>query len=651
MMMTRIPKNCVCLFVAVGLFYFSTARAQIYVESGSSSAIIVDNTEIILDVAPATRGGELFVPLTDDLAAVLGAEFEYYDDGGRAAAKVTMPGASLSFTEGAAVYSSGSVEKALRGAPFMLGPWLAVPAAVLFQEIGYDAEFADGNKFVSKKSRSAFVEQIPELLFLPEAEPTKIEEPEKAAVEPEAAPARKPAPFQYTYENSFEYKNNKISGDAAKSSIQPESDGYNKFNLRAVGELANGYGISAALRTSSTTNGDFRQGEVNSLTVDATRGNTLLKFYDLNPKISRFVMRNYQMQGFQYGRTSGGITTSVMIGRTPKRLYESLYTRNVIAARVEKRAGAAWRYSATHARIDDVRYPEITDRHENSVTTFTVGYDTKPFNVSVERAMSADRVFHGESRRADATRIDVKRMARNLMFIGNYEQIGNEFVSETAFFTPGRREFSAFVSARLNPRTTATTGGKSVLYLGENTETIPFQISSQPFAARKKMKLAMNLSNEKARNSTGSKLTESRQFSVSDWFGGTKLALNFDRRVQKSYQGELNFRTNFKAQATSKLTDRLTGTFQFRQEKRNPNQTPISRFYRARLEYELKEWNDVGLTFERYYNGTEYDRNCVEADYRLLDNINDSEIAITYGFHNYAAHNENRIGLKYSYVR
>jgi hypothetical protein len=339
------------------------------------------------------------------------------------------------------------------------------------------------------------------------------------------------------------------------------------------------------------------------------------------------------------------------IGRTPKKLYESLYNRNVIAARAEKSVGDRWKYAAAHVRIDDTGGPQITNRNENNVTSLTAGYNTKPLNFNIEHAMSSNRVFHGEDKKANATRIEVKRSTKKLLFLGNYEQIGNEFVSETTFFTAGRREYSGMVSARLNPRTVVMTGTKNVMFMGESTAVIPIQISAQPFSARKKLKLTLNANNEKSRNATGSKHTETRQYGVTDWFGDTKLSLNFDRRVQRSYQGDLNFRNNLKVQVNSQLTDRLSSAIQFRKERKYPNAKPISRFSRVRLEYELKEWNDIGITFERYYNATDFNRTGVELDYRMLDNATDSEITATYGFYNYSKHNENSVSLKYSYVR
>ncbi|MFA6450858.1 MAG: hypothetical protein WCX65_15395 [bacterium] len=654
-------KNSICSFFNTGIsrIFFvlvliialrNTAKADIAAETGYPATIFINSTELILETPPAIRNGEVFVPLTDTLSLALGADLETSDVNGRVAVRLWLSGTVLEYVEGETSYKSGGVERSLRQAPFTIGAWLAVPAASLFSELGFDVEFKDNKLLVTKKSVMTLIEQIPESLFVPEA---KTEMP--AETPPENAGGTsgeiQPPPFQYTYENSFEFINIKVSGDSSQSSLIPESDLYNKLNIRSVGVLPNGFDMTMNLKTSSTTNDDFRHGEVNNFNINATKGGTSVSLYDLNPKISRFVMKNYQMQGLQYSRKSGDSTLTAMWGKTPKKLFESLYNRYAGALRVEKQVGQRWNYAATHVRIDDTGIPESTDRHENNVTSFTGAYDTKPMDFNIEYAISNDRVFHESGKKANATRIEFKRSTKKYVLLGGYEQIGNEFVSQSTFFTAGRRERSAIISARLNPRTIVMTGTRNVLLMGESTSYLPLQINAQPFAARKKMKLTMNLNNEKSQNASGSKLTESRQFSVSDWFGETKLTLNHERRVQRSYESDLSYRTNMKAQLNSQLTKKLMSAVQYRKERKTPNSNPLSRFSRIRFEYALEEWSDIGITYERYYNGTDFNRNGIELDYRLLNNKNDSEITAAYGFYNYSAHNDNSISVKYSYIR
>jgi len=132
-----------------------------------------------------------------------------------------------------------------------------------------------------------------------------------------------------------------------------------------------------------------------------------------------------------------------MWGKTPKRLYESLYDRYVGAVRAEKHIGKRWDYAVTHVRVDDNGVPQVTDRHDNDVTSFTGAYDTKPLSFNIEYAMSQDRVFHGQAKNANATHIEVKRSTRKALLMGGYEQIGNEFVP--------RRLFSPRDGARFTP--------------------------------------------------------------------------------------------------------------------------------------------------------------------------------------------------------
>jgi len=207
------------------------------------------------------------------------------------------------------------------------------------------------------------------------------------------------------------------------------------------------------------------------------------------------------------------------------------------------------------------------------------------------------------------------------------------------------------MNLRLNPRTVVMTGARNVLLMGETTSYLPFQITAQPFAARKKLKLTMNVNNEKSRNVTGSELTESRQFGYTDWFGQTKLTLTHERRVQRDYQSNLSFRTNMKAQLTSQLTKKLLSNVEYRKERKNPSTNPMSRFSKVSFEYEMSDWNDIGLSYERYYNGTDFNRDGFALNYRLLNNNNNSEISASYGFFNYSTHNDNSISLKYSYTK
>jgi len=615
--------------------------------SGVAPGIYINGMKLIPDVPPALRGGRVFVPVTQSVAWAFDADAVYEQTAGGLQLTLRMPGAEAVFTEGMARYSFGGTVRMMADAPFVMDGVLAVPLQPLFESLGGAVTFTRDAVAVDMPLPSSAVQKIPDSMFVRES--GEIPAP---ATGTEEIPFEEPA-FQYTYENIIEFENIAISGNEALSNLQRKTDYFERINLRMTASLESGWAMNSTFRGSATTDDDLKQGEVDRFFAVFQKEKTSWTVYDLYPKLTRYALKNYQMQGVQFSKRLGAAGVAAVWGKTPKELRESDYIRYVRGLHFNGPVSDSTQWGLGYVAVRDTGDLQPTDRIDNRVFTMTGDYKKKDLAVQGEMAMSMTRVFHEEWDRGKARWINAQWRSGNRATSWNmsYERTGSQFESETAFFTAGRRELSMLLNHRLNKRTLFGGGWKNVILLGETTWYSPLQLAASPFAARPKLRMTLKRNYEKTRGRAGTRVTDRRALSLDDRFGAARVRWDFERRAQKDVLGSRSWRTSQRYRFDAPMSDRLNSQFQVRKERRTTGSNPINRFTQARFVYELGEWDELTLTLERYYNGTPYNRFNNNLMYRRLDVLNDREITVEIGYINYPQHNENTFHIKYSFYR
>lgn len=615
--------------------------------SGAAPDIYINEIKLILDVPPALRGGRVFVPVTQSAAWAFDADAVYAQTAGGLQLTLSMPGAQAVFTEGLARYSFGGTVRMMADAPLVMDGVLAVPVQPLFEALGGAVTFTEDAVIVDMPLPSAAVQEIPDSMFI--REPGEMP---PRATGTEEIPFEESA-FQYTYENTIEFENNAISGNETLSNLQRKTDYYERINLRMTASLESGWVMNSTLRASATTDEDLKQGEVDRFVAVFQKEQTSWTVYDLYPRLTRYALKNYQMQGVQFSKRLGAAGVTAVWGKTPRELRESEYIRYVRGLHFNGPISDSTQWGLGYVAVRDTGDLQPTDRLDNRVFTMTGDYKKNDLAVQGEMAMSMTRVFHEQWNRGKARWINAQWRSgdRATSLNMSYERTGSQFESETAFFTAGRRELSMLLNHRLNKRTLFGGGWKNVILLGETTWYSPVQLALSPFAARPKLRMTLKRNYEKTRGRAGTRVTDRRALSLDDRFGAARVRWDFERRAQKDVLGSRSWRTSRRYRFDTPLTDRLNSQFQVRQERRTTGSSPMNRFVQARFVYELAEWDELTLTLERYYNGTPYNRFNNNLQYRRLDVLNDREISIEIGTINYPQHNENTLRIKYSFYR
>ena len=613
------------------------------VACAAAPEVRVNGAALELDRPPFESEGEVYVSLTDTLGIALDVEIEDEVAGGVRVARLTSSTAVMEFTVGDTLFWIGDAVRELPAPAVERDGATAVPLAPVLQHLDFDVQQQGSVLLATREHASTLLDEIPEPILEPEPEPV-VE-----ATATTEMPFEEDA-FQFTYENSIQFDNVTVSGNTTLSNLEPRTEFTNRFNLRAIAALNNGYEMNSTLRTTATTDDDFRHGEVTRFFSRFEKGKIALTVYDLFPKVSKYTLKNYHMQGVMYERENNLGKWSAMWGKTPKRNRESRYNRYVRALNAEHEIGGV-RLGAGYVRVRDTGALQDTDRLDNAVANLMARYEDSAFKVAAEYARSDTRVFHEVADEGRANLLNVSWAKGTSNIIANYEHTGSEFVSETAFFTSGRREASLLINERLNKRTSVGLGAKDVRLLGESTLYLPAQLDASPFAARPKLKLSLRRNYERTRSSSGTRFSDRRRIDLSDRFGPSRLRVTLERRGEKDTDGERSYRTTQRYRLSTPMSEKIDANFQFRKEYRTGSTSPRNRFMQARFVYEFKEWHELILATERYYNDSDYNRVSINVGLRIVDIYNDREFSLDYTFINYSAHNDNVFGVKYSFFK
>jgi len=622
---------------------------------GTGPVVYVNGSELFLDHSPVVRAGIIFLPLTDSLAYELDGDLEESITGGYKTVEFSSIEGVLEFTEGDTMYSSSGRWRELPEPPFVSSGILYVPLERFFTELGFDLEVTDDGIFAEKElAAEDLVEGIPESVLKGEVTGEKRVEEQAAGEElEEAVQEDKYYGVEYTYENKVEFVNVAVSGDSSQSNLLPQTDFYNDFSIRFMGELANGYSLRSTIKTNSTTDQTINRGELARFHLSFSKPGKSINLYDLTPKVSQFVLKNYILQGLEYNRDYGETKYTFLTGRTPKKLRESRYNRYVSAGRVERKFGEEF-IEFTYVDVKDtgVTQPDqkrIANRvmSANSLVNMPLN-----FEMAAEFAQSNTRYAYGSVGRGNARRFELERKARDMNVLVLYERIGSGFVSETSFFSQGRREMSVLVNRRLPMDMTMSAGYRSVRMLGEATDYIPLMLRTpSPFSFRPDMKLKIQKDYEQSRGAYGPRINDKRKITITDRIGKARFNATLERRRKKDTYARWSFKTSQKYRYITYLTKQLELMLQYKHELRTMTSNPKKRYYQSKFIFEPKEWTEVALDFERYYNATVSDHTSSGLSYKSLDIMNDREYSLEYAFHNYRDHNDNVFKLTYSYYR
>ncbi|MEW6201325.1 MAG: hypothetical protein AB1546_05075 [bacterium] len=479
---------------------------------------------------------------------------------------------------------------------------------------------------------------------------TETEESPKSAEELE--PAQNPRKFQYTYENTIGVDSSEVEGDETASYVQEETVFHNLFSLRAKDILDGGYEMNGFVRTIETTDDDTKKFEFDKLTVSFNKGSVNYDVYDLVPKFSRFLLRDYRLQGVQYERAGSGGGFDMIMGKTPKRVRDSEYARYVGGARYAWGGGSnVYRISYVQAR-DTGTERGASERVKNRVVSFSWATSLlKAWNLEGEYAVGGAWGWGiGGGERGSARFLKAEYKAKKTRMTLLYEGVGANFVSETAFYTPDRTEFSATYQKKPNTGLMYMFGYKSRLYRGNRTYFYPASVTIQPLSDRSRLKVMLDRDFQKTAGEQ-SNIVDNRKARAMMKFGDLNVETQILRRKDKNKTGNVLFRTARNMKLRYPLSEKLGATVQFNREQRQQSTTPLLRQFRANLEYELKEWTDMILSMERYYNATAADNTKAKIGFRKVNVYDDWEIGLDFQFVNYRDHNDRVIKVRYSFLR
>ncbi len=617
----------------------------------STGKVIINGKELVSGYRILLREGIAFIPVSEELENFLGADVEQSSARGINTLSFRTLETELVFTEGETAFAENGMERQLEKPPFFTSGLLYVPLREFFVHLGCSVEFRNMNYQITKGTLFPdIISAIPEDILDGSAPATAEKRPM-----PEQATA--PAPLedrlfalQYTYENALEFQNVTVSGDQTQSNMIPKTEFYQRLNFRTEGKMRNGYGLTGVFKPSATTERTMNGGKIDSANLTYAKNKISLSLYDMTPKISRYVLRSYPLQGAMYTRDGRLYGWSAIWGKTPKRLRDSIYNRYekaIILRKLKEKASL----NAVYSETKDTGVDQDAERIKNSVISIYGNTVSKRLSMSGEFAMSDTVFFFEEPERSEARWIEVKYKDKRTNIVSSYERVGGGFYSETSFFTPGRREYQ--ILAIHKPRKDLTLGGgyTSTKLYGDSSIMIPLQVSLSPFRSRPKLKLKAEKNYEKSRSDFGSRITDKRKFDLSDRVGKAKVNAAFERNRQKDMWGEWRFRSTQKYRYVTDLTKKIQMFWQFKTELKTLSSNPKKRYYQYKYIAEAGEWSELSMSVERYYNGTSNDRVTNSVTYKTLDIVNDREIALEYQYLNYREHNDNYLMVSYSFIK
>lgn len=619
----------------------------------SETRVFINGRELLSEYDILRREGVDYIPVSQELEYMLGATADIDEAGPRARLEFVTLESVLVFAAGEREYIDDGLARALDREPFLRFGLFYVPVEDFFHALECEVEFDGRDYHITKVT--LFPDVISDIPgdFLDVEKDTEVGALDALAAEAAAAPettAGKTFDLGFTYENKTAFENVTVSGIESQSNMERQTDFHNEFKLRTLGRMRNGYTVNGVFRTNMTTDRTVNQGEVDRFNLSFAKGGKELQLYDMTQKVSRFVMKNYLLQGVSYRRRGNAFDWKGIWGKTPKDLGETPYNRYTKGLILEKLFGDG-RYTASYVNVKDTGVTQNMARLDNTV--YSVDAEMKFDEVTIvnEYAYSVTDIFHDERIKAFARYFEAKYRDRQSYIIMSHEQVGSEFVSETTFFTPGRREFQVMTTNRINRRLTLGGGYKTTRFMGQSTFVIPLQARVVPFASRPRLKLKLQDTFEKSTTAFGPRITDKRKFEISDRIGRAKADIRFERRRQKDSFAEWKFRTTQRYKYVTSVTKQLYVYLQHKRELKTRSSNPKKRFYQYKLIYEPEDWAELSLSVERYYNNTTNDRMTTSLTYKKLDIFNDREYSLEYRFLNYSGHNDSHLLISYSFLK
>ncbi|MFA6449304.1 MAG: copper amine oxidase N-terminal domain-containing protein [bacterium] len=477
---------------------------------------------------------------------------------------------------------------------------------------------------------------------------TELQNPTSA----KAKPKEEGSSIEYTYDNIVSFSNVAISGDTEQSNYIPNTALSNGFNITLKKQMINGYQAKGIIRTTSTNDPMYNQGQLDKFTLSLDKTGSSLNAYDITPKFTNYALKNYQLRGMSHTRSSDGYSYTAILGKSPKKLYDSEYARYARGLRFEKSKKKGRIAGFSYVDIKDTGSPLQSERFRNKV--YILDYANrfgKSTRMEFECARSENKIGEQSNETGNAVllKADYRNRISNLSF--KFEHIGTFFNSETTFFTAGKREVSLGYTKKVNPRINYTTGFKKMLLGGEETSSLPIYITMQPLDKRQKLKLSLRRNFEKSRFGGDVRFTDLRQFGYSDVIGSVKISATYERKQQKEADGSIDFRVARKSNFELPLTSKTILSFQTKEERRTTGSRPVTRFFKTGLEYQLDDWAGIFSNVTRYYNNTSNDRIGFSTGYRMMNPDTSAEISVAYSYLNYREHNDNVVTLSYSFLR
>ena len=641
-------------FLGFQLFLFSAVLLLWAHACAAAPAITFNGAPLRTDLPVDTRQGELFMPLTQGVAYSLGATLDAYLEQDRIRAVVQWLGYQIEFVEGDTRMLVDGEPATLPTAPYADDAGvLMVPAADFFLAVRADVSY-DRTAMTMHVTRRVEAPDVvgelpPEVLGPPGEEDAAGDTDGGGMTDAELDEFfGGEGALLFTAENSFGVEVDSVSGDRSQSYLTPRQIVTNRFTLRMQGQVPEGFALTGFIRANGTTDRDRKRGELQKMNFLFEKQDMAISLYDILPRFSRYTLRNYRLQGVDVLRTEGSFSFHAVAGKSPRKYKDSRYQRMAAAAR------ARWGSDNEHVALNyvairDLGSPQGTEKLDNRVGTLSARA-LAPGGWTLFGELAAadtDFLLSGGQASSTALQMQARRKTKNTSLELSYENTGADFISESAYFTRGKHEWSALWNARPHPRMSVGLGHRNRLLKGSHTYIYPVLLSLIPVGSRTTLKVDLRRNYERTTGASHSTV-DHRRVDVRDQIGRVNAQASLARRKTRNISVEVALRTTYDFKARFLLTPRILVLAQHNKEKRQNASTPITRFYRTRFTIELGDWTDMNITLERYYNASRNNRNGAILGFRHLDVITDTEYILDYSFMNYRDHNDHSFKMRYN---
>ena len=619
------------------------------------SAIRVNGVAMAPDMPVVFRDGVVFFPLTQHTMNTLGGTLDTWIQDEKIHSLIGISGYRLEFVEGESAFTVDGVEQSLPAAPYVEADTvLMAPAEAFFAALGVGVLWNAQDQVLEitgwLPSDGASVNLPPEVFTPPGEQGGQTTDGGMTEEELEEFLSGGQA-IQFAWENAVIVEVDTVSGDETLSYLEPRQVISNKNTLRLEGTLDNGAALTGYIRTVSTTDEDNKKTEVQKMNFILEKNNYTAGLYDILPKFSRFTLKNYRLQGITLKRTGSKAVIQGVLGKSPKKYRDSDYARYVAATGVRV-GGDTRNVTLNYVVTRDTGSPLEDEKLENRVLgLMAVGRFGKKWTWESEYARSStDFLKAGSSASSSAFHFKSKLRTAQSTLDMSVEFAGADFVSETAYFTQGKHEYSMLYNTRPNSRFLLGLGFKDRLLRGNHTRIYPKMMSVQPLPAHPDLKLDLNHNYERTTGASDT-VVDNRRMTLKNTFGTVAVTVGLGRRKTRNTSGVVSLRTSQDYRARFLLTPKTTVFLQADREKRTGSSTPKTRHAKVRFAYELGEWTDLNLTLERYFNNSTSNRCAFILGLRHLDIETDTEIGLDYAFTNYRDHNDNSLKMRYNFIK